>query len=184
VSDRAAFSSSCYHSASFWPCSDVEPIRPPNDGMQQSSRCSSRGADGQDLAVAERRTLTRLAGDPQQRKTPPKLMTGLSGLQRVRCWGGIVDCGKPACYFTEAMAPGAPGSLVAHRRVRPRWKPVRSVLSGSTWANGQGSTRDEARDNLAEAIALILEDRREDGLRGVPADAEREIVTVNIRGAA
>jgi predicted RNase H-like HicB family nuclease len=51
-------------------------------------------------------------------------------------------------------------------------------------ANGQGSTRDEARDNLAEAIALILEDRREDGLRGVPADAEREFVTVNIRGAA
>jgi predicted RNase H-like HicB family nuclease len=49
-------------------------------------------------------------------------------------------------------------------------------------ANGQGSTKDEARDNLAEAIALILEDRREDGLRGVPADAEREIVTVNIRG--
>jgi predicted RNase H-like HicB family nuclease len=51
-------------------------------------------------------------------------------------------------------------------------------------ANGQGSTKDEARDNLAESIALILEDRREDGLRGVPADAERETVTVNIRGAA
>jgi predicted RNase H-like HicB family nuclease len=51
-------------------------------------------------------------------------------------------------------------------------------------ANGQGSTKDEARENLAEAIALILEDRREDGLRGVPADAERGIVTVNIRGAA
>jgi predicted RNase H-like HicB family nuclease len=35
-------------------------------------------------------------------------------------------------------------------------------------ANGQGRTKDEARDSLAEAIALILEDRREDGLRGVP----------------
>lgn len=33
-------------------------------------------------------------------------------------------------------------------------------------ANGQGHTRDEARASLAEAIALILEDRREDGLRG------------------
>ena len=29
-------------------------------------------------------------------------------------------------------------------------------------ANGQGRTREEACDNLAEAIALILEDRREE----------------------
>ncbi|HEV7427081.1 MAG TPA: type II toxin-antitoxin system HicB family antitoxin [Thermoanaerobaculia bacterium] len=28
-------------------------------------------------------------------------------------------------------------------------------------ANGQGRTRDEARSNLDDAIALILEDRRE-----------------------
>jgi predicted RNase H-like HicB family nuclease len=45
-------------------------------------------------------------------------------------------------------------------------------------ANGQGRTKDEARQNLAEAIALILEDRREDTLRGLPADAEKEIVVV------
>ena len=45
-------------------------------------------------------------------------------------------------------------------------------------ANGQGRTKDEARESLAAAIALILEDRREDGLRGVPADAERDTVTV------
>jgi predicted RNase H-like HicB family nuclease len=45
-------------------------------------------------------------------------------------------------------------------------------------ANGQGKTKDEARENLAEAIALILEDRREEGLRGVPPDAIRETVTV------
>ena len=45
-------------------------------------------------------------------------------------------------------------------------------------ANGQGSTKDEARENLAEAIALILDDRREDGLRGVPPDAIRETVTI------
>jgi predicted RNase H-like HicB family nuclease len=45
-------------------------------------------------------------------------------------------------------------------------------------ANGQGRTKDDARRNLAEAIALLLEDRREDGLRGVPPDAERETVTV------
>ena len=33
-------------------------------------------------------------------------------------------------------------------------------------ANGQGRTKEEARQNLSDAIALILEDRREDGLRG------------------
>ncbi|HWI20882.1 MAG TPA: type II toxin-antitoxin system HicB family antitoxin [Vicinamibacterales bacterium] len=45
-------------------------------------------------------------------------------------------------------------------------------------ANGQGRTKDEARESLAQAITLILEDRREDGLRGVPADAERETVVL------
>jgi predicted RNase H-like HicB family nuclease len=32
-------------------------------------------------------------------------------------------------------------------------------------ANGQGRSPDAARDNLAEAIALIAEDRHEEGLR-------------------
>ena len=45
-------------------------------------------------------------------------------------------------------------------------------------ANGQGRTIEECRKNLGEAIALILEDRRDDALRGVPADALREVVVV------
>ncbi len=45
-------------------------------------------------------------------------------------------------------------------------------------ANGQGRTKDEARESLAEAITLILKDRREEGLRGVPPDAIRETVTI------
>ena len=45
-------------------------------------------------------------------------------------------------------------------------------------ANGQGRTKDEARDSLAQAIALILEDRRDDGLRGLPAEAERGTVVL------
>ena len=45
-------------------------------------------------------------------------------------------------------------------------------------ANGQGRTADECRANLSEAIALILEDRREDGLRGIPQNAIRETVVV------
>jgi predicted RNase H-like HicB family nuclease len=38
-------------------------------------------------------------------------------------------------------------------------------------ANGQGKTLEECRESLAAAVALILEDRREDALRGVPEDA-------------
>ena len=45
-------------------------------------------------------------------------------------------------------------------------------------ANGQGRTKREARENLAEAIELILHDRREDALRGLPDDAQKETVTV------
>jgi predicted RNase H-like HicB family nuclease len=45
-------------------------------------------------------------------------------------------------------------------------------------ANGQGKTKDQAIESLSGAIALVLEDRREDGLRGLPDDAIRETVTV------
>lgn len=45
-------------------------------------------------------------------------------------------------------------------------------------ANGQGRTKEEVLESLSEAIALILQDRLEDGLRGVPPDAIRETVTV------
>jgi predicted RNase H-like HicB family nuclease len=51
-------------------------------------------------------------------------------------------------------------------------------------ANGQGRSKDEARESLAEAITLILQDRCDDGLRGVPPDAERETITVHTKGAA
>jgi len=33
-------------------------------------------------------------------------------------------------------------------------------------------------ESLAEAIKLILEDRREDGLRGIPPNAIRDKVTI------
>jgi predicted RNase H-like HicB family nuclease len=45
-------------------------------------------------------------------------------------------------------------------------------------SNGQGRTKEEALASLSEAIALILRDRREDGLRGLPPDAVRETVVV------
>ena len=43
-------------------------------------------------------------------------------------------------------------------------------------ANGQGRTEAAALKSLADAISLILEDGRKDGLRGVPASARREKV--------
>ena len=46
-------------------------------------------------------------------------------------------------------------------------------------ANGQGETADEALASLKDAIALILEDRRKDGMRGVPDDAEQHVVRVS-----
>jgi len=45
-------------------------------------------------------------------------------------------------------------------------------------ANGQGRTVEECRGNLAEAISLILQDRREDALRGVPREAIRDVLVV------
>jgi predicted RNase H-like HicB family nuclease len=45
-------------------------------------------------------------------------------------------------------------------------------------ANGQGETLEECRESLKEAIKLILEDRLEDALRGIPDDAIQEMVFV------
>lgn len=45
-------------------------------------------------------------------------------------------------------------------------------------ANGQGETVEEAKNTLREAIELILEDRRQDFLRGLPEDAIQETVVV------
>ena len=45
-------------------------------------------------------------------------------------------------------------------------------------ANGQGPTPDEAKSDLAAAIQLVLEDRREDALKTASSDALRDTVTV------
>jgi len=45
-------------------------------------------------------------------------------------------------------------------------------------ANGQGETIAEAKDNLREAIELILDDRRKDVLRGLPEDAIQDTVLI------
>ena len=45
-------------------------------------------------------------------------------------------------------------------------------------ANGQGRTKDEAVRSLKEAIGLILSDRRDDAMRGLPPTAVPETVTI------
>jgi predicted RNase H-like HicB family nuclease len=45
-------------------------------------------------------------------------------------------------------------------------------------ANGQGETVEETKQSLIEAIELLLEDRRADMLRGLPADAIQEKILV------
>ena len=46
-------------------------------------------------------------------------------------------------------------------------------------ANGQGKTIEECRESLAESISLILEERRQDGLRDLPEGAVCEVVVVH-----
>jgi predicted RNase H-like HicB family nuclease len=45
-------------------------------------------------------------------------------------------------------------------------------------ANGQGETIEETKDNLRQAIELILEDRKADILRGLPEDAIQDKVMI------
>jgi predicted RNase H-like HicB family nuclease len=58
--------------------------------------------------------------------------------------------------------------------------------SGGYWAicaevpgaNGQGETIEETKNNLRQAIELIMEDRTADILRGLPDDAIRDKVLI------
>ncbi len=45
-------------------------------------------------------------------------------------------------------------------------------------ANGQGETVAEAKEDLAAAIELVLQDHLEDSLRGLPDNAIRDTVAV------
>lgn len=63
---------------------------------------------------------------------------------------------------------------------------IESAPEGGYWAicpevpgaNGQGETIGEAKESLRQAIKLILNDRREDILRGLPKDAIQEKVQI------
>ena len=63
---------------------------------------------------------------------------------------------------------------------------IEKVPEGGYWAicpevpgaNGQGETVEEAKENLKEAVALILEDRLEDVKRGLPDDVIQETIAI------
>jgi predicted RNase H-like HicB family nuclease len=63
---------------------------------------------------------------------------------------------------------------------------IESAEEGGYWAicpevpgaNGQGETVEVAKASLKEAIELLLEDRMEDILRGLPSEAIREKVMI------
>lgn len=45
-------------------------------------------------------------------------------------------------------------------------------------ANGQGLTKEECLKNLADAVKLIFKDRREDVMRGLPGNAQKEKIII------
>jgi hypothetical protein len=71
------------------------------------------------------------------------------------------------------------GSIAVSDDARLRGVRQRSSVSVCSWYRERESfTGEESVESLAAAIELILEDRREDALRGVPEDAIRDIVTI------
>lgn len=56
---------------------------------------------------------------------------------------------------------------------------VYRLLIRDSWCEWtQGRTIEECKRSLAEAIALILEDRRQNALQGVPEDVIQEQVAI------
>jgi predicted RNase H-like HicB family nuclease len=66
--------------------------------------------------------------------------------------------------FTAIVEQDGPGTL--------------RIVRKCPGANGQGKSREECLASLREAIALILEYRREETLRALPPDAKQELVVV------
>ena len=84
------------------------------------------------------------------------------------------------------MSPDATSETVVVQSLRNEFTAI--IEWGESWyiafcpempaANGQGKTREEAKQNLAEAILLLLEHHRDNGLRGIPDEAIRETIIV------
>ena len=65
-----------------------------------------------------------------------------------------------------------------HSNRRTGWRVVHSLLCRGAGSKRSRQDPEECLANLREAIALILEQRREDTLRSMPADAKQELVVL------
>jgi len=77
-------------------------------------------------------------------------------------------------YYSEASS----SALISVLSISVQFSVPESRLEPPADGPGSGGTTNEAIESLAEAIKLILQDRREDGLRGIPPNAVRDKVTV------
>jgi len=77
----------------------------------------------------------------------------------------IKEGGKMKAEFTAIIEPAPEGGYWA-------------ICPEVPGANGQGETIEETKDNLREAIQIILEDRKADILRGLPEEAIQEKVMI------
>ena len=54
----------------------------------------------------------------------------------------------------------------------------RAICPEIPGANGQGETIEKAKENLKQAVVLIIEDRLEDIKRGLPEDSIQDTIAV------
>ena len=84
------------------------------------------------------------------------------------------------------VSPEPTGETVVVQSLRNEFTAV--VEWGEEWyiafcpempaANGQGRTKEEAKQSLASAILMLLEDQRNDSFRGIPDEAFCEVIVV------
>ncbi len=115
-------------------------------------------------------------------------ISAFQGLMPVVVEGGMYEASRRRRDLPELTV----GILIAHDRrtiIRQMQNEFTAIIErDGRWfiafcpevpgANGQGRTQAAARKNLADAIRLILEDRRQDALRGLPRSAIRDTVIV------
>jgi len=100
---------------------------------------------------------------------------------------GFQQC---SCYGSQKAAT-AEEQVQSHKKEEIIMKAeftaiIETAPEGGFWAicpeisgaNGQGETIEDAKNNLREAIELLLEDRKADILRGLPDDAIQDKVMV------
>jgi predicted RNase H-like HicB family nuclease len=89
----------------------------------------------------------------------------------------IVVCGRPSRLAEPIYEPAqVRNEFTAYTLRDDQWRLAFCLEIPE--GNGQGKTRADALENLADSIALLLEVRREDGLRALPKYAKQEIIVI------